>query len=223
MLIIGIDDAGRGPILGPMILAGVLVTTEQDKVLKEKGAVDSKIISHKVRMSVSKDILSNSIDNHVEVTYPNEIDSSINGGVNLNTLEAMKAASIINKLNNKKDKIKVVVDCPSVNTKAWKSKLIEFIDNSDNLDIYCEHKADANYPSVSAASILAKVRREEEMDKIKKDYSKYGDVGSGYPSDPYTKEFLKQHGKELSNSGIFRKSWATWKNLFADKNQSTLD
>lgn len=223
MLIIGIDDAGRGPILGPMILAGVLVTTEQDKVLKEKGAVDSKIISHKVRMSVSKDILSNSIDNHVEVTYPNEIDSSINRGVNLNTLEAMKAASIINKLNNKKDKIKVVVDCPSVNTKAWKSKLIEFIDNSDNLDIYCEHKADANYPSVSAASILAKVRREEEMDKIKKDYSKYGDVGSGYPSDPYTKEFLKQHGKELSNSGIFRKSWATWKNLFADKNQSTLD
>ena len=92
------------------------------------------------------------------------------------------------------------------------------------MEIHCEHKADFNHPSVSAASILAKVTREEEVAKIKKEYSKYGDIGSGYPGDPKTKEFLKQHGRELENSGIFRKTWATWKTMFPEKgnNQSTL-
>ena len=51
----------------------------------------------------------------------------------------------------------------------------------------------------------------------------YGEIGSGYPSDPYTKAFLKSKGNELKYSGIFRKSWATWKALFPDAKQKTLD
>ena len=175
-LILGIDVAGRGPLIGPMILAGVLVTQEQDKILRSKGAVDSKSITHKVRMLVAKEIESNSLGYNVQLSSPEEIDKSILSGVNLNTLEAMKAANIINALNNKKDKIKVIVDCPSVNTKSWRSKLLEFIDNKDNLDVHCEHKADVNHPSVSAASILAKVRREEEVELIKKKYDEYGNI-----------------------------------------------
>lgn len=219
MLILGIDDAGRGPLIGPMILAGVLVTKTQDSYLKTKGVKDSKQIVHKIRKELAEIIHSNSEGYFVVQATPESIDSSISSGINLNTLEAMEAAKIINKLNKKSEKIQVIIDCPSVNTSSWRLKVLEFVDHSENLDLICEHKADVNHPSVSAASILAKVAREEEVEKIKK---KYGDIGSGYPSDPYTIDFLKKKGKDLSDSGIFRKSWSTWKTLFAEKDQKTL-
>jgi len=219
MLILGIDDAGRGPLIGPMILAGVLVTKSQDSQLKKKGVTDSKLLLHEKRVQLSEIIKTNSESYFITKATPEEIDSSIKSGINLNTLEAMKAAEIINALNKKKEQVKVIIDCPSVNTNAWRKKLLEFVKHIDNLEVICEHKADFNYASVSAASILAKVEREKEVEKIKKEY---GNIGSGYPSDPYTKEFLKTHGKRLENSGIFRKSWATWKALFPEKEQSTL-
>ena len=214
MKVIGIDDAGRGPLIGPMILAGVMLTEEQEKLLKKEGISDSKILSHPVRIKMSKLIKKKSLSYKIVKTIPEEIDNHSN----LNTLEAEKAAEIINYLN-KGDKIKVIVDCPSVNTKVWSSTLRSLINETENINLICEHKADANHASVSAASILAKVTREEEVEKLKKEY---GDFGSGYPSDPKTKLFLKQKGAVLKDSGIFRKSWATWKAVFPSKSQSTL-
>lgn len=212
-LTLGIDDAGRGPIIGPMILAGVLIDKNSEAILKKFPIKDSKIVLHPQRIELSKIIKGSALAYHIVQSSPELIDSSISSGINLNTLEAMKTAEIINEINSgfKKEKIKVIVDCPSVNTSAWRNTLLGFIEHPENLQVLCEHKADANYLSVSAASILAKVQREEEIDKLKK---QYGPIGSGYPSDPTTKVFLKEHGKPLSNSGIFRKSWATWRNLF---------
>lgn len=223
MLLLGIDDAGRGPLIGPMILAGVLIEKKDEGKLKTLGARDSKILSHPERVRIAKLIEKSAISYKIMLSTPEEIDKAV-ASINLNTLEALKSAEIINVLNNKKQKIKVLVDCPSVNTHAWKNKLISFIKHPENLEIFCEHKADANHPVVSAASILAKVRREEEVARLKKEYQHYGNIGSGYPSDPVTKKFLKEHGKALKDSGIFRKSWATWKTLFptADKKQKTL-
>ncbi len=225
MLTLGIDDAGRGPIIGPMILAGVLVDKAQEAKLKKMKIRDSKTVLQPERVKLAKLIKENSYAHHVAKTFPTEIDSSLQGGTNLNTLEAKKAAEIINSINSgkyQKEKIKVILDCPSINTNAWLGTLLKFIKQKDNLQFICEHKADAKYVSVSAASILAKVTREEEVAKLK---SKYGEIGSGYPADPITKEFLKKHGKEFENEGIFRKTWATWKVLFpsAGKMQSTLD
>jgi ribonuclease HII len=217
-LVLGIDDSGRGPVLGPMILAGVLMTREQEVVLRKLGVKDSKQVLHPLRIKLAKDIKENSVNYKVVKAFPDEIDKYVSTKkLNLNTLEAVKAAEIINFLNDGKEKIKVILDCPSVNPKAWKAKLIEFIQKPDNLEIACEHKADVNYVSASSASILAKVAREEEVEKLQKEYKKYGDIGSGYPADPTTKDFLKKKGKELENSGIFRKTWATWKALFPEK------
>ncbi len=218
-LTLGIDDAGRGPLIGPMILAGVLIDKNGEAVLKKNNVKDSKIVSHPIRIKLAEIIKETTLNYHVTKTFPEQIDKAINSGVNLNTLEAMKTAEIINELNNKKNKIKVIVDCPSVNIKAWRSKLLEFIEHKDNLDVVCEHKADVNHVSVSAASILAKVTREEEISKLKQGY---GDFGSGYPSDPYTKKFLKEQGNNLKNSGLFRKTWATWKSSFPEANQASL-
>jgi len=226
MFVIGIDDAGRGPIIGPMILAGVLLTSEQEKLIKNEGAKDSKLIVHSTRIKLAEFIEKNSLAHKVIKVSAEEIDKSLTSGTNLNSLEAMKCAEIISFLNKNKEKIKVIVDCPSTNLDAWKHTLITYLSkfNKDfsNLEISCEHKADFNHPVVSAASILAKVAREEEVSKIHKEYEKYGNIGSGYPSDPITKEFLKKHGKELENSGLFRKTWATWKNLFGSQGQGKL-
>ena len=172
---------------------------------------------HPARIRLAETIKENSLNHKVVKSFPNEIDVAVSSKENLNTLEAKKAAEIINFLADGKEKIKIILDCPSVNTKAWRLKLLEFVKNKDILEVICEHKADVNHPSVSAASILAKCAREEEVEIIKKEYEKYGNIGSGYPSDPATKIFLKKHGKELENSGIFRKTWATWTEMFGNK------
>ena len=216
-LIIGIDDAGRGPLIGPMILAGVLMTRDQENILKELGVKDSKQLTQSTRSKLAETIKENLISYKIVKAYPNEIDEAVSSKENLNTLEAKKAAEIINSLNNNEDKIKVILDCPSVNTKSWRLKLLEFVNKKDNIEVICEHKADVNHPSVSAASILAKCTREEEVALIKKEFEKYGNIGSGYPADPVTKEFLKKHGRELENSGIFRKTWSTWTEMFGNK------
>ena len=218
-LILGIDDSGRGPLIGPMILAGVLVNEKQEAILKKHGIKDSKMLTHAQRLEMGKIIEKNIIEKKIVKAYPKEIDEAVNSDVNLNTLEAMKTAEIINAINKKKEKISIIIDCPSNNKRMWANKMITFLEHTENLDIRCEHKADRDYVAVSAASILAKNMREEEVAKIKKEF---GDIGSGYPADPVTSKFLKEHGKRLANSGIFRKSWATWKKLFPEKSQATL-
>lgn len=214
MYVLGIDDAGRGPILGPMFLAGVLIKASDEKILKDLGARDSKLLLQNQRVSIEKEVKKISKTHLVEAD-PETIDDAVFSGLNLNNLEAKLSADIINKLNNKKDKIKVIVDCPSINTEAWRNKLISFINYTENLDIKCEHKADFNHAVVGAASILAKVAREEAVSNMKK---QFGNIGSGYPSDPITISFLKENGQKIKNSGIVRKSWATWKKLFPPNN-----
>ena len=221
VLVLGIDDAGKGPLIGPMILAGVLAKKEKEGFFIQKGIKDSKLLVHSARLKLVKIIKEHCLNSAFVKVYPEEIDDS----PNLNTLEAQKAAELVNLLNSgkyKKEKIKVIVDCPSTNIKKWKDTFLKMVKNTENLDVYCEHKADFNHPIVSAASILAKVTREDEVAKLKKEFQSYGDIGSGYPADPVTQQFLKKNGKILSNSGIFRKSWQTWKDLFPGKEQKTL-
>ena len=182
--IIGIDDAGRGPVLGPMILAGVLIEDKDNNILKNLGAKDSKLLTPKIRKEI-KEKITNQFKYHIEQTEPIEIDKSSN----LNYLEAIKTAKIINKLTETlNEPIKVIVDCPSVNIKSWTNDVQQLIKKPKIISLFCEHKADANHLSVSAASIIAKEKREDEMYKLRLEFKK--DFGSGYPADPKTKEFI---------------------------------
>ncbi len=222
MYIIGVDDAGRGPLIGPMVLAGVLIKTADQDFLKESGVKDSKMLTQEKRLALDELIKSKSLGYKAVLVPPIEIDDAVLSGRNLNNLEAIKCAEVIDSLNTEDmhDKeIKVIVDCPSPNTKAWQAVLISHIKYSKNLKIKCEHKADANHPCVSAASVLAKLAREEAVAEIK---SQYGNIGSGYLTDPVTQAFIKEKSAELENSGIFRKSWSTWTNLVAEKQQKKL-
>ncbi len=219
-LILGIDDAGRGPVIGPMVLAGCLITKDSEMELKELGVKDSKQLTQKRREVFAAKIREIAETFEVVLSKPVEIDDSLNGGTNLNKLEAIKTAEIINKINKGFEKIKVVVDCPSTGIQKWTDILKTYIENLSNLEISCEHKADQNHIAVSAASILAKSAREKEMDKLKEIYGI--EIGSGYCSDPSTIRFLEKHAIKHEHDGIFRKTWETWKVVITKISQRTL-
>ncbi len=227
---IGIDDAGRGPVIGPMLMAGVLVNEKQRKELKKIGCKDSKMLSAEKRVNLFSKIQAISTSYAVVATSPTEVDGRLSVGVNLNKVEAIKTAEIINtimrtvegKISLEPDeKIEIVVDCPSPNTVAWHNYLHQHISNPEKILLKCEHKADVNHVECSAASILAKVTRDSEIEKIKKEIGH--EFGSGYPSDPDTVKFLDEHAKEFKDHGIFRKTWSTWQENEKKREQKKLD
>lgn len=219
-LILGIDDAGRGPVIGPMILAGCIINKELEKEFKLLGAKDSKKLTPKRREMIAEKIREKAIDFSIEITSPDEIDSSQQKGLKLNELEANKVANIINKLNKENKKLKIVIDCPSVSLIKWKDYLVTKIENLRNLEISCEHKADHNHIAVSCASILAKSKREEEIEKLKKQYG--DEIGSGYTSDPKTQTFLKKYAEKYKDKNLFRKSWKTYQEAIKPLTQTKL-
>ncbi|MBI2630462.1 ribonuclease HII [Candidatus Pacearchaeota archaeon] len=220
MLILGIDDAGRGPVIGPMILAGCLINSSLEDEFRKIGVKDSKKILPKKREILAETIKEKSVTFEITLTFPNEITSKNKEGTNLNTIEAIKTAEIINRINKGFEKIMVYVDCPSPNIKKWQTEVESYIENKENLEIHCEHKADVNHVACSAASILAKTTRDREIEKIKEEIGI--DFGSGYPSDPLTCKFLKENSEKHKDKGIFRETWSTWKTACSDKKQKGL-
>ncbi|MBS3075668.1 ribonuclease HII [Candidatus Pacearchaeota archaeon] len=214
MKVLGIDEAGRGPVIGPLIVAGVMIQDGKEVLL---GAVkDSKLLTHKKRIELNHLIQEHSEFKIIEVS-PKEIDEAVDGDdkkMNLNWLEAHKQAEIINEL--KPDV--AIIDCPSPNCKKYADYLRNLLNEElKNIKLIVEHKADVNYPVCSAASIIAKVRREEEIEKLKE---KYGDIGPGYPANAVTQKFIKENWEK--HPEIFRHSWSTFKNVEKMKGQRKL-
>jgi ribonuclease HII len=219
-LILGIDDAGRGPVIGPMVLAGCLINDEMEKEFKKIGVKDSKQLTPKRRAFLADVIREKAENFEVVIVYPDEIESNNLSGTKLNEVEAIACAEIINRINKGYDRIKVVLDCPSTGINKWRDFLQTKINDLSNLEVVCEHKADVNHVAVSAASIIAKDVREKEMTLLKE---KYGhEIGSGYASDPYTIKFLEKHAHKYKDEGLFRKTWATWKNASAKLEQAKI-
>lgn len=219
-LILGIDDAGRGPVIGPMVLAGCLVNEEMQKEFKKLGVKDSKQLTPKRRAFLADVIREKAEDFEVVVIYPDEIESNNTNGTKLNEVEAIACAEIINRINKGYDRIKVILDCPSPGINKWRDFLRTKINDLSTLNVICEHKADVNHVSVSAASIIAKDVREKEMTVLKEKYG--SEIGSGYSSDPYTMRFLEKHAQKYKDEGLFRKTWSTWKNASAKLEQMKL-
>ena len=220
MLILGIDDSGRGPVIGPMVLARCLIDSEIEKEFKKLGVRDSKKLTARKREILAEIIKKKALSYKIAIILPREIDGKTNLGINLNKIEAIKSAEIINKVNKGFDKLKVIVDCPSPNKKKWEAFLKSHVQKKENIQFVIEHKADVNHIACSAASILAKSTREKEISKIKKRIGK--DFGSGYTSDPITQKFLEEHSEKHKNDGIFRETWETWKRVRRKKEQKNL-
>lgn len=214
VLLCGVEEAGRGPVIGPLVMCGVLIDAKDEAKLRSIGAKDSKLLTPKTREILFDQIKGMVKDYKIIIIPPADVDKVLlSKDSNLNWLEADVSAEIINAL--KPDK--AVLDCPSPNIPAYKAYVKKKLDNK-KVVIIAEHKADVNYPVVSAASILAKVTRDREIEKLKK---KIGiDFGSGYPADERTKEFLKKYYKDFPD--IFRKTWSSYKRVAGVKNQKKL-
>ena len=139
---------------------------------------------------------------------PQEIDSIVLRGKplkRLNQLEAKFVAKILEKLKPDVG----YVDAPDTSPERFACQIIQNL--SQPIKIISEHKADQKYPVVSAASILAKQKRDEIINNL---HEIYGDFGSGYPSDPKTKKFLKKWiNRNRCNLPIVRRTWKTFKNI----------
>ena len=214
MIIAGVEEAGRGPVIGPMVMAICGMEEEHLFKLKIIGAKDSKLLSPLQREKIFEK-LKDECNFRIIILEPSEIDDALNDpAMNLNKLEAKTSATLINDLNPEK----VTLDCPSNNISAYKNLVKSMIINKKTV-VIAEHKADLNYEIVGAASILAKVTRDREIEKIKKKLKV--DFGSGYPSDPKTIEFLNKNWDKYPE--IFRKTWATYKKVADSKKQKGLN
>ncbi|WXG40935.1 MAG: ribonuclease HII [Candidatus Freyarchaeum deiterrae] len=214
MLIAGVDEAGRGPVLGPMVSAGVLIKEEDIPGLAELGVKDSKLLQPSNRERLAIAILERAVKVSVKTVSAREIDDAKASGVNLNQLEVRCFAEIINQLNPDI----TYVDAADVNPERFSLKI------KNNLvvdtELISQHKADRDFLVVGAASILAKVERDRLVNELKR----FGNVGSGYCHDPKTisflKEWVREHG-ELPN--FARHSWITARNILNEMRQALLD
>lgn len=212
-LIAGFDDAGRGPVIGPMVIAGVSIEEEKLASLKALGVKDSKLLSPTQRDALYDKILKLVKGHKAIIIPPSEIDQAVESKtMNLNGLEAIKFAQAINFL--KPDV--AIVDCPSTNIRAYTDQVKVYL--KDKVNLRCEHKADLNFPVCAAASIIAKVTRDREIEKIKEKYNI--EFGSGYPADERTQIFLKENWDK--HPELFRKSWSSYKVYSQPKKQKSL-
>src|SRR3990170_3077481 len=186
MLIAGIDEAGRGCIIGPLVIAGVMTKEESIPVLKRLGVKDSKLLTPKKRETLAVEITRLAQKHVIIKLMPDEIDRAVASGRKLhklNRLEAETMAQIISELQPDE----AYVDAADVLEERFKHHIQECL--RIKIKITAKHKADKIYPIVSAASIIAKVERDREIAALSQ---KYGDFGSGYLTDPKTMNFLKQ-------------------------------
>ena len=199
MDILGIDEAGRGSVLGPMVIAGVIVPEKMEKVLERMGVKDSKRLTPNRRTILSRK-LKKMFEYEIVVISALEIDQMRADGINLNDIEKNAMRDLIIKLNPEK----AIVDAVDVKAERFQENLCE----STGVNVIAEHKADDKYIEVSAASIIAKAERDAQVAEINKEFIKMGGIGSGYPSDPTTKEFLSNFTYDEMPDFV-RMSWAT--------------
>ena len=193
----------------------------KEEELRMLGVKDSKLLTEKQREDILVGLIK-IIHYEFKIIEPWEVDEAVNSdNTNLNWLEADHAAALLNKLSAKLDDniSKCIIDCPSTNIKAYTEYMQKKVDNTD-IRLQVEHKADLHYLVVGAASIVAKVTREKELEKIKKKLNV--DFGSGYPSDPRTKEFIEKNHDDPRYQHLFRKSWETYKKIARAKQQKGL-
>lgn len=216
-IIVGVDEAGRGPVLGPLVMVALAVKQEDQKKLEWLGVKDSKLLSSSAREELFDRIREIVHDFRIEVIEPDAIDLSLQESTtNLNWLEAETAARMVSEL----DPDIVIIDCPSPNLAAYTEyvaqRLSEGVRKTAMLKV--EHKADVNHIVVSAASVIAKVIRDRHIDHLK---SEIGiDFGSGYMSDPKTQDFLEKHHADYPT--LFRRQWQSFKNAEEKKKQKKL-
>ncbi len=202
-MLCGVDEAGRGPVIGPMVVAAVMVA--DDGQLRTLRVRDSKQLTPEKREALSLRI-SEIAEVRIEVVQPHEIDANTDG--HLNRFEAEVFARLIDLLRAEE----VFVDACDTNERRFGGMIMRHLGYQPRL--VCEHKADSTYPVVSAASIIAKTKRDALVRDIEAEVGV--PIGTGYAHDKVTIAFLENWIKERGCLPPYtRRSWATAKRAYS--------
>ncbi len=216
MLVAGIDEAGRGPVIGPMIMAITVIEKQEEEKLKKLGVTDSKLLTEKKRTELLPKIKKIVSEHKLIKINANEIDEFL-VRKSLNELEAIKAAQLINSLETTPDL--VLIDSPDVIESNFEKRIQKYLNKKTK--IISQHKADLNYLIVGAASIIAKTKRDEELKKLSEKFAH--DLGTGYPHDEKTIKFIQNYlNKNNTLPNCVRKTWETSKRIINEKYQQKL-
>jgi len=206
-LICGVDEAGRGPVIGPLVLGCVLVDRKGSEKLRKLAVRDSKKLSPSRREHLEPLIKKTVVSWRTVHITPSEIDR-LRQTISLNQIEAQRTAEMILALDYPPTMI--IVDAADSVQENYGKRIAETIRELDPdyllPEIVSEHRADDTYVEVSAASVIAKVERDRAIEGLK---AALGDFGSGYPSDPATQEFLKRMVRGGDIPDCVRRSWNT--------------
>ena len=216
-MICGADEAGRGPIFGPLVVAGVNII--DDSELIKIGVRDSKKLSPKRRELFAKHI-KKIVEKYEFISIPASDIDELRNVMTLNELEVNAFSKIVERLHPDV----CYVDAADVNEARFGKDILSNL--SFKPTIISKHKADEIYPVVSAASILAKTIRDEQVRIIALELEKKLDIplGSGYPSDPVTQKFLKKWVETYEDlPPHVRRSWQTARNLMNVQKTKKLD
>ena len=214
MLIAGVDDAGRGAIIGPLVIAGILTDEEGLRDIEALGVKDSKTLKPNRRETLAKEILRLVRDYYIKRIEPAEIDRVVEAGKRLHRLNRLEAKAMAEVITHLRPTV-AYVDASDVLPERFGHHISEEI--PFKVRIISEHKADKIYPVVSAASIIAKVERDRIISDLRREY---GDFGSGYASDSRTIRFLEEWIKTHDDFPSFvRKSWAPARRIKAIYNR----
>ena len=201
-IIVGIDEAGRGPVIGPLVICAYAISRKNIAKLTKLKVKDSKLLSKKRRNELYSQLITIATDYKVKHLSAAEIDE-LRKNYTLNIIEHRIMLKLAKNLKTTPSEI--YIDAADVNEKRFGGV---FETEFSNAKIISKHKADILFPVVSAASIIAKKERDDAIEKIS---NKIGEnIGSGYPADPITREFLRRYyAKNKKFPAYVRESWDT--------------
>ncbi|MDF1531176.1 MAG: ribonuclease HII [ANME-2 cluster archaeon] len=205
MLVAGVDEAGKGPVLGPMIVAGVVMEENKMPELQLLGVKDSKVLSPTRRNYLSAKIKEIAADYYILEISAAQIDE-MRKIMTMNQLMVVAHTKVLENLRPDR----AYLDAADVLEERFGMNVKKKYDGT--IDVISKHKADTTFPIVAAASILAKVQRDRIIRDMEKEMGMI--LGSGYPSDPKTRKFLEGWMKSHEVlPDIARHSWKTSENL----------
>ncbi len=195
-MIAGIDEAGRGPVLGPLMICCAMCKREDSRLLKKFASRDSKQLTPSQRAEILSELKKFCTFRLTELSASDL--NSLMGRMSLNDIEAKAMADLIKKAGE----CDVMIDMPDRYAWTFRKRMEKF----GVKRFEAEHKADEKHPIVAAASICAKVERDRRIEEIK---SSTMDFGSGYPGDPKTRAALKDKRSLALLRPYIREKWKT--------------
>ncbi|MFB6300609.1 MAG: ribonuclease HII [Halobacteriales archaeon] len=212
MALCGVDEAGKGPVLGSMFVAAVRVT---DRSALPTRVADSKRLSPTRREELAAQLqAADAVTIGIAEITPDRIDDP---QTDMNTLTVAGHAEALNVVAANGDR--ATVDAGDVNAKRFATRVTDRV--TPTVDLTAEHGADDRHPIVGAASVVAKVERDTHIEALA---TEYGAIGSGYPSDPTTRTFLEDYVAENGTlPACARTSWQTAEDILDAAEQSALD